>query len=408
MTVSVEVRRALAGLSHVVEAGYPPLHAAVDQHGAVAVWTALRAGAPGVGLGRHLTAAAAARAAGYDPADDLRRAAACGARLVAPGDPEWPTDRLSWAPEPLLEPPPLSLWVRGAHRLDEAVERSVAVVGARAATRYGAQIATDWAAGLAERGWCVISGGAYGIDVAAHRGALLGAAGEAAGVPGATGRGPADPPARAATVAVLACGVDVAYPRGNDRVLAQVAGAGLVVSELSPGAHPTRQRFIVRNRLIAGLSTGTLVVEAALRSGSLATVERARRMNRHVMAVPGPVDAAMSAGCHVQLRLGVTCVTSVGEVLEQVGAVGADLSAEPRGPDTIRDELSVTVRRILDAVPVRRGAGVAALAQDAGVSVLVVQQVLPPLLTQGLVERTDEGWRLTPLGSGRPAPRRRG
>ena len=390
MTAGDEVRQASAGLLRLVEAGHPPLAAAVEQHGVVAVWQALRTGRTGVGLSRELTAAAAARSVGYDPDADLRQASACGARLVCPQDDEWPGHRLVWRTEPLLEPPPLALWVRGRHRLDETVERSVAVVGARAATTYGAHLATEWSRVAADRGWSVVSGGAYGIDVAAHRGALL-----------------ADPGPGAPTVAVLACGVDVAYPRGNDRVLAEVAARGLVVSELPPGAHPTRQRFIVRNRLIAALSRGTVVVEAALRSGSLATAERARLLHRHVMAVPGSVHAAMSSGCHQQLRAGAVCVTSVSEILEQTGAVGEELAPVGRGPETTRDALPEVVRRVLDAVPVRRGAGVAVLAREAGVPVLTVQQVLPPLLTHGLVERTDDGWRLTPLGAGRPAPRPR-
>lgn len=386
MSTTRAVRLALAGLAHVVEAGYPPLRRAVEQHGPVAVWEALRTGRSGVGLGPDLTAAAAARAHGHDPAEHLRQAAACGGRLVCPEDEEWPEQRLAWVPDDLLEPPPLALWVRGGHRLDEAVERSVAVVGARAATAYGAHLATDWSHALAARGWAVVSGGAYGIDVAAHRGALLAA-----------------PGAYAPTVAVLACGIDVAYPRGNDRVLAQVAERGLVVSELPPGAHPTRRRFIVRNRLIAGLARGTVVVEAALRSGSLATAERARLQGRHVMAVPGSLLSVMSAGCHQQMRAGATCVTSVAEVLELVGSLGDDLAPALRGPDTMRDALPAIVRQVLDAVPVRGGTGVAALARDAGLPVLVVQQVLPPLLANGLVERSDGGWRLTALGAGRPA-----
>jgi len=390
VTATRAARHAAAGLLRLVEAGHPPLAVAVAQHGAVAVWDALRAGRTGVGLSRELTAAAAARAVGYDPADDLQRAADCGARLVCPQDDEWPGHRLGWQVQPLLEPPPLALWVRGEPRLDVVVERSVAVVGARAATRYGTYLATEWSRVAAERGWTVVSGGAYGIDVAAHRGALL-----------------AEPGTAAPTVAVLACGVDVVYPRGNDRVLAEVAARGLVVSELPPGAHPTRRRPIVRNRLIAALARGTVVVEAAVRSGSLATAERARLLHRSVMAVPGPVHAPMSAGCHQQLRAGAVCVTSVSEVLEHAGAVGEELAPVPRGPETTRDTLPEVVRRVLDAVPVRRGAGVAVLAREAGVPVLTVQQVLPPLLTHGLVERTDDGWRLTALGAGAP-PRRSG
>jgi DNA processing protein len=229
-----------------------------------------------------------------------------------------------------------------------------------------------------------VSGGAYGIDAAAHRGALAGQA--------------------APTVAVLACGVDVAYPRGNERLLDGIAQRGLVVSELPPGSTPTRARFLVRNRIIAALTLGTVVVEAAARSGSLATADRARELGRHLMAVPGPVTSALSTGCHALLRDGATCVTRAEEVLDLVGVLGADAATPLRGPASVRDDLPDTVRRVLEAVPVRGGAGEAALARDAGVSTLVVQQVLPPLAVHGLVERTPLGWRLTPLGAGRPAP----
>ena len=187
-------------------------------------------------------------------------------------------------------------------------------------------------------------------------------------------------------------------------MLARTAERGLVVSELPPGSTPTRARFLVRNRVIAALALGTVVVEAAARSGSLATADRARELDRHLMAVPGPVTSAMSAGCHALLRDGATCVTRAEEVLDLVGVLGADAATPLRGPAVLHDGLNETVRRVLEAVPVRGGAGEAALARDAGVPTLVVQQVLPPLLVNGLVERTPLGWRLTALGAGRPAP----
>jgi DNA processing protein len=204
--------------------------------------------------------------------------------------------------------------VRGPWPLAEVVERSVAVVGARAASSYGLHVAQALGAALSERGATVVSGAAYGIDAAAHRGAL-----QAGGAP---------------TLAVLACGVDVAYPRGNDRLIAQIADSGLLVSELPPGSHPTRRRFLVRNRLIAALSLGTVVVEAALRSGSLATLERARLLDRHLMAVPGPVTSAMSAGCHAWLRDGATCVTDAAQVLDLVGRMGEDACDPGEAPST--------------------------------------------------------------------------
>ncbi len=380
------VRLALAGLSRIAEPGDPAVWRAVQARGPVEVWEALRAGVPIGQVSQGVLPGIALRAEGYDPAVDLAAAAAVGARLVCPEDAEWPAHRLSWTPTGLLDPPPLSLWVRGPWPLGEVVERSVAVVGARAASSYGLHVAADLAVGLAQGRATVVSGGAYGIDAAAHRGALV------------SGSAP--------TVAVLACGVDVAYPRGNDRLLRQVAEQGLLVSELPPGSHPTRRRFLVRNRLIAALSLGTVVVEAAVRSGSLATLERARLLGRHVMAVPGPVTSAMSTGCHQQLRDGAVCVTRAAEVLELVGRLGEDGADELRGPVDVRDGLSDTVRRVLDAVPVRRALGVAGLAREAGVSALVVQQVMPPLQAHGLVHRTEDGWRLTALGAGRSAPPR--
>jgi DNA processing protein len=374
-------RLALAGLSRIAEPGDPAVFRAVQLHGPERVWEALRRGQPVGQVSQDVLPGLAARADGHDPRVDLDAAARTGARLLCPGDPEWPAARLHWTPGGLLDPPPLALWVRGAWPLDEAVERSVAVVGARAASSYGLHVAGELAVGLAQGRAAVVSGGAYGIDAAAHRGALV------------AGTTP--------TVAVLACGVDVAYPRGNHRLLREIAEQGLVVSELPPGSHPTRRRFLVRNRLIAALSLGTVVVEAALRSGSLATLERARLLGRHVMAVPGPVTSGMSSGCHQELRNGAVCVTRAAEVLELVGRLGEDAADVLRGPVDVRDGLSETVRRVLEAVPVRRSAGVAALAKEAGVSALVVQQVLPPLQAHGLVQRTEDGWRLTPLGAGR-------
>lgn len=379
--MSADDRIARAGLTRIAEPGDPAVAAAVARLGAVEVWQALRQGVPVGQVAQGVLPGIAARAEGHDPRVDLALAERCGARLVCPGDPEWPGDRLSWAADALDHAPPLALWVRGPWPLAEVVERSVAVVGARAASSYGLHVAADLGAGLAEGQAGVVSGGAYGIDAAAHRGALTAAA--------------------APTVAVLACGVDVAYPRGNDRLLRDVAERGLLVSELPPTSHPTRLRFLIRNRLIAALSLGTVVVEAAARSGSLATLDRARRLNRHVMAVPGPVTSGMSTGCHVEIRRGATCVTRAAEVLEQVGRLGEDLAVEPRGPVDVRDGLSETVRRVLDAVPARKPIGVAALAREAGVSALVVQQVLPPLQAHGLVRRVPDGWRLTPLGAGK-------
>ena len=264
----------------------------------------------------------------------------------------------------------------------------------------------------------MVSGGAYGIDAAAHRGALAACGPAPTGslsgsLPGSlpeSGPEPLPPlpsAGSASTVAVLACGIDVSYPRGNDSLLQQIAGSGLLVSELPPQASPTRIRFLVRNRLIAALSAGTVVVQAAARSGSLSTLHRAGALGRHRMVVPGPVHDASAAGCHQALRedpMGVVLVTRLAEVLECVGRLGEDAVEPLRGPEHPRDALDVTVLRVLEAVPVRGGAGEASIARTAAVSALVVQQVLPSLHLAGLVERHPAGgWRLTALGASSPA-----
>ncbi|HEU0101469.1 MAG TPA: DNA-processing protein DprA [Mycobacteriales bacterium] len=371
-----------ACLARLVEPGSWAVYDAVAERGAGEVVAALRQGRRVGAVSEAVAQGALARSAEVDGTRDLRRLAAAGGRLVVPGDDEWPEHRLTWPRVPSLPAPPLALHVRGRPPLGVTVERSVAVVGARAATAYGEHVAGELGLGLTDAGWVVVSGGAYGIDGAAHRGAL------------ASDRGP--------TVAVLACGVDVAYPRGNDRLLARIAEGGLLVSEHPPGAAPTRLRFLVRNRLIAALTVGTVVVEAALRSGSLSTAGRATDLNRQVMAVPGPVTSALSAGCHALVRGQGTLVTGVREVLAQVGRMGDDDAPEQRGVEHPRDSLPEAVRRVLDAVPVRGGAGEAALARDAGIPVGAVQQILPPLLVAGLVQRCDTGWRLTALGAGKP------
>jgi DNA processing protein len=224
----------------------------------------------------------------------------------------------------------------------------------------------------------VVSGGAYGIDGAGHRGAL------AAGGP---------------TLAVLACGVDRPYPAGHDALFVRIAATGLLVSEWPPGTAPHGHRFLVRNRLIAALSRGTVVVESAARSGAQATARRARDLGRTVMVVPGPVTSAMSVGCHELLRdsgMQAVLVASAAHVIETVGTIGDDLAQPPPRPVTPRDGLSDLAVRVLDACPVRTGVPPERLAHVAGCDVLEVLRVLPQLEIAGLVQWTGTGWRLTP------------
>lgn len=306
---------------------------------------------------------------------ELELAEKLGARLVCPGDEEWPAvlDDLDHVGAGCF-----ALWVRGNAALAEVCERAVAVVGTRAATDYGASIATEFGVGLAERGWTVVSGLALGIDAAAHRGAL------AAGGP---------------TVAVLASGVDVVYPTANRGLYERVLGEGAVVSEQPPGSAPHRGRFLVRNRLIAALSAGTVVIEAAPRSGARSTARHAAELYRHVMAVPGPVTSILSAGCHQLLRdrPDAVLVTKVDEVIEQVGPLGA-FAERVTGPVRRRDLLGPTVSKAFEAVPVTRPVPLDRIAVTAGMRPDAMGAALAALRAAGLVEMRDGGWCMTKEG----------
>ena len=235
-------------------------------------------------------------------------------------------------------------------------------------------VAAEIGAVTARAGFTVVSGAAFGIDQAAHRGALA---------------------ARGRTVAVLACGVDRAYPAAHRSLLDHLGEAHAVVSELAPGRSPTRVRFLSRNRVIAALTRGTVVVEAALRSGALSTAGWASRLHRPLMGVPGPVTAAQSEGVHQLIRRGAAALVTRGEeVLELVGTSGQHLVEAPRGPVLVRDRLSPRQTQVLDAVPVSRAAGADSIARTAGIGLLEVQSTLTSLLRLGLVERDEQGWRL--------------
>ncbi len=308
-------------------------------------------------------------------AADLEAAARCGARLVSPGDEEWPTslDDLAWVGRASF-----GLWVCGPLSLAEATATSVAIVGTRTATDYGASVAGDMAYELAERGWSVVSGLAYGIDAAAHRGVLS---------------------AGGTTVGVLACGIDVPYPGGNRPLYDRLISEGLVVSEHPPGSSPQRYRFLVRNRIIAALSLGTVVVEMAFRSGARSTAAHAAAINRHVMCVPGPISSAMSGGCHRLLRERpeTVLVTSAAEVVEQCGHMG-DLAERESGPARTRDLLGPMVARVFEGVPVQKHATVSGIATATGVSLSVAAAALAALASAGLVECMGDRWAMTTAG----------
>ncbi|MFG3228860.1 DNA-processing protein DprA [Kitasatospora sp. NPDC048194] len=358
-------------LTRLTEPGDAVVGRWLGQLPAADVVRAIRAGAvpehPGLDAAR--LAAYQARLPGLDPVDDLNRVRAVGGRFIIPGDTEWPSQL-----DDLGDGRPIGLWTAGTGSLRLLALRSVAVVGSRACTAYGAHVAGELSAQLAERGWVVVSGAAYGIDAAAHRGAL------------AVG---------GMTIGVLACGVDVAYPKGNTELIRRIGAQGLLVSELPPGEHPNRFRFVLRNRVIAALTRGTVVVEAAVRSGALSTARRARDLNRHTMGVAGPVTSELSAGVHALIRSGsATLVTDAAEITELIGAIGDDLAPERSGPVLPRDLLEPGVARVLEAVPATAdGAPVERLARLSGLPPDEALQRLYELSALGYVERHGAHWR---------------
>jgi len=301
-----------------------------------------------------------------------QRAAKCGARVVTRGSPEWPRclDDLG----PLA---PFALWVRGSGDLAALMAAAIAIVGARSATAYGEHVTSTIAAELADRGATVISGGAYGIDAAAHRTAL------AIGDP---------------TVAVMAGGVDRLYPAGNSDMLERVLDGGVAVSEVPPGYAPHRARFLSRNRIIATARV-TVVVEAAFRSGALSTARHAAAMLRPVCAVPGPVTSASSAGCHALIRDGVaSLVTSGADVLALAEPVGtcAEDGTTPR--PAIRGTLAASQdfadpeqRQAYGAIGARRST-LEDIAREAGLTLSQARTALGGLELAGLVRREGGMW----------------
>ncbi|MER7793701.1 DNA-processing protein DprA [Streptomyces sp. NPDC097640] len=379
--VSEEERLARAALTRLVEPGDEAVGRWLRELGPVALRRALcGAGKPPPGASEQRVAGCRLRAEGLDPAADLAAVAARGGRFVCPGDLEWPGQL-----DDLGDARPVGLWVRGRPSLRIWALRSVAVVGARACSDYGAHVAATLGAGLAERGWVVVSGAAHGVDGAVHRGALA---------------------AAGATVAVLASGVDVPYPRGHAELIERIAEQGLVLAELPPGAHPTRSRFVLRNRVIAALTRGTVVVEAQYRSGSLVTARRAVKLGRHTMGVPGPVTSGLSAGVHELLRGEAVLVTDADEVAELIGGIG-ELAPARRGPLVERDLLDPVTARVLEALSAQGGSDGREVARESGTSCEEALSRLYELLALGFVERHGDRWELAPP-TGRNDGTRRG
>jgi DNA processing protein len=377
MSASDEERLARLALSRLTEPGEPKIALLTAQLGAARLRDLLSDPEQERPEARDV----ASRLRGLNPDADLERGHKLGLRYVVPGDDEWPAQVDDLSRAELLDHrggPPLGLWVRGPTRLD-ALTDAVAVVGARSATTYGTDVAASIAGVLARAGRPVVSGAAFGIDQAAHRGALA---------------------VEGANVAVLACGADRAYPTAHRDLLDHLGRTSAVVAEVPPGCAPTRGRFLSRNRLIAALTRGTVVVEAAARSGALNTASWATRLNRHLMGVPGPVTSAQSQGVHEILRTGAASVVTRGEeVLEVVSESGAHLVTPRRAPSRPRDRLPARDARVLDAVPLANPAPVDSIATTAGMDLLDVQAALRRLERDQLVERMPRGWRLTPAAN---------
>jgi DNA processing protein len=307
----------------------------------------------------------------------LRQAARFGATLLVRDDPDWPT-----GVDELGEHAPHALWARGDRTLLGRLERSIAIVGARAATGYGEHVTVEASSGLVDRGFTIVSGAAYGIDGIAHRAALA---------------------SSGSTVAFLAGGVDRFYPAGHEALLTRIVERGVVVSEVPPGTAPTKWRFLQRNRLIAAASRATVVVEAGWRSGSLNTASHAGQLGRPIGAVPGPVTSAASAGCHKLLRESLAiCVTGPDDMAELVSTdfAAADTSVivEPAAVTKSSASISPAIDptgtrvRLLDALSEKSGRSVARISEFSGLAADRVRAELGLLELEGIVHERPSGW----------------
>ena len=310
---------------------------------------------------------------------EAHMAATCGAWLVTPADPLWPPQLNDLGPDR-----PYGLWCRGdsRHLLDLASAPSVALVGSRDPSIYGTEATTHLAAELARRGYTVISGGAMGIDIAAHRAAL-------------TQQG-SDLP----TIAFMAGGLDRLYPAQNSDALNMIVDRGLIMSEVSVGNTPTRWRFLERNRLIAALARHTIVVEARWRSGALNTARHAMEIGRTLWAVPGQINSPNSVGTNRLLRDGLAqTLTEATDILEYDAAAGFELGTEHESEwdqaasSSALDELTERQGRVWDDLSPRSYRGVDEIAAALGLSARDVMADLFHLGRCGLAESSGTSWR---------------
>lgn len=306
----------------------------------------------------------------------LRNSAKLGVRAVLPGDREWPVQLDDLGPHA-----PCALWVRGSVETLLQLAPSVALVGARASTTYGEEVTVRLASGLANRGYALVSGGAYGIDAVAHRVALA---------------------ESAPTVAVLAGGPDRLYPQGNRSLLERIIAEGALITELPVGQAPTRWRFLQRNRIISALASATVVVEAGRRSGAANTAAHTLTLGRPLGVVPGAVTSAASVGCHRLLRESdATLITSVDDIIEMLGQSHGSEPVLPEGASwpgeggvrvDVPARLSSNAVRAKDALRVGRPQRVDAAASASGLTIAEAAAGLAELELEGLAREVPSGW----------------
>ncbi|HKP91404.1 MAG TPA: DNA-processing protein DprA [Thermoleophilaceae bacterium] len=300
----------------------------------------------------------------FDGERALARLAAAGLHGVCRHEPEYPSQLLE-----LVDPPALLHSTASPARLAGLCGGpAAAVVGTRRASSYGLEVATALGRGLAGAGVAVVSGLALGIDAAAHRGAL-----DAGG----------------STVAVLGCGADVPYPRTNRALFERIRASGAIVSELPPGARPARWTFPARNRIMAGIASVTIVVEAAERSGSLITVGFAQDLGRDVCAVPGRVTSRIAAGANQLLLEGAHPVRGAADVLDVIFGAGGWEGAAPSRSAAAQPELEPGLRAVLRAV--EGGEPLDEAAESASMSAAGLRAALGRLELLGLIRRDGLG-----------------
>ncbi len=383
--VDPAIRRARAGLLRTTEPPAPVMLRFIAAHGVLPAWDAVRT---------HRAPTNAELPTWVHDADpteldatvdsDLDTAASVGARLISPEHDEWPAAALMGLQQAhtagtVGAAPPIALYVRGA-TLTDVPNNAVTLVGSRANTAYGARVATDLAYELASHDWTIVSGAAFGIDTCAHRAAL------------STGH-------PQSTVAVLACGIERAYPAANTELLHRISQDGTVLTEYAPGSVPAKHRFLVRNRLIAALGAATVVVEAGRRSGTLSTAAAARAQHRVVMAVPGPITSGLSVGCHLLIAdRDAQLVTSAADIEAILRPAGQYTFTAPAAAeaDVAQPHLDDDTARIHAALPARRAISVAEIARLARLPTAEVLGGLALLDLAGLATRTSTGWRKTP------------